>query len=329
MRIASFNLENLGCDGNYTAAASRAAVRRPQLERLNADILCLQEVNGDRTPHQSARTLATLELLIEATDYESYECAHSVHPETGQLSDKHNLVVLSRWPILERRQIWHDHLTPISYLPVTASPAAKSASKVAWDRPILSCCVQPEGRQPIHLLNLHLRAPLAAPIAGQKTGPFSWKTSSAWAEGFYLAMLKRSGQALEARIEIDRILDAHEDARIVVCGDFNASEHEVPARIICAGVDDTGNGELAKRALIVLERTLPESQRFSVLHHGQRLMMDHILISRALLSTYRHFEVHNEQILDELFGFAAIGQNPESYHAPVVAEFGPECSDQI
>ena len=326
MRVASFNLESLGTEGKTgVSALSRLAVLRPQLERLNADILCLQEVNAEHASPGAARTLAPLEILIETTTYELYECAHSVDPETGRLSDKHNLVVLSRWPITDVRQIWHDHVTPTMYLPITASPAAERSLKVTWDRPLLCCCVQLPNGQRLHLFNLHLRAPLAAPIAGRKSGPFSWKTSSAWAEGFYLAMLKRSGQALETRIEIDRILDSQADAPILVCGDFNASDREVPARILAANVDDTANGELADRALVNLERSVPQSQRFSILHHGERVMVDHILISRALLGSYRHFEVHNELISDELFGFAAIGQNPESYHAPIVAEFDLDC----
>jgi hypothetical protein len=40
-----------------------------------------------------------------------------------------------------------------------------------------------------------------------------------------------------------------------------------------------------------------------------------------IVSKLRQVEVHNELIIDELFGFATIGENPESYHAPVVAEF--------
>ena len=325
MRVASFNLENLGAeDSTGVAASSRLDVLRPQLERLNADILCFQEVNAEHGSSKGTRSLAPLELLLESTAYERFECAHSTDPKTGQLSDKHNLVVLSRWPIIEKKQIWHDHLTPSNHLPIFASPPAETALQVTWDRPLLYCRVQLPDRKPLHLFNLHLRAPLAAPIAGRKSGPFSWKTSSAWAEGFYLAMLKRSGQALETRIEIDRILDTQADAQILVCGDFNASEREVPARIIAANVDDTANGELAGRALVSLERSVPRSQRFSVLHHGERLMMDHMFISRSLLGAFRHLEVHNELISDELFGFATIGKNPESYHAPVVAEFDLE-----
>lgn len=322
MRIASFNLENLGTpDNKGVPLSSRIAILRPQLERLNADIICLQEVNGEKTPNAEGRTLAALDTLIEGTPYEDYLRANSVDPVAERLSDKHNLVVLSRWPIRELKQIWHDRVVPLSYRPVTAAPASETTLDVTWDRPLLYCAIDlPDGAL-LHIFNLHLRAPLAAPIAGQKAGRFSWKTSSGWAEGFYMSMLKRSGQALELRLEIDRIFDVEPEALVLVCGDFNAGEREVPARIVAASVDDTGNGELANRALVHLERTVPESQRYSVIHHGERLMLDHILISHALLGRYRHFEVHNEQLSDELFGFATIGENPESYHAPVVAEF--------
>jgi endonuclease/exonuclease/phosphatase family metal-dependent hydrolase len=322
MRIASFNLENLGSpDNRGMSVASRIAILRPQLERLNADIVCLQEVNGEKAPGASDRTLVALDQLIAGTQYQGYDRAHSVKLSARRLADKHNLVVLSRWPIRETQQVWHDLVPPVSYKPVTAIPAAGASIKVTWDRPLLCCTVELPNGSLLHVFNLHLRAPLAAPVAGQKTGKFSWQNASGWAEGFYMAMLKRSGQALETRMEIDRIFDAEPDAMILVCGDFNAAEREVPGRIIAAGVDDTANGKLAGRSLVYLERTIPESQRFSVIHHGEKLMLDHILISHSLLARYRHFEVHNELITDELFGFATIGENPESYHAPVVAEF--------
>ena len=47
LRIATFNLENLdNKPGEKPTLDERIAVMRPQLIRLNADILCLQEVNG-------------------------------------------------------------------------------------------------------------------------------------------------------------------------------------------------------------------------------------------------------------------------------------------
>ena len=47
LRLATFNLENLGHRGAGQASLeARAEVLRPQLERLAADLICLQEVDG-------------------------------------------------------------------------------------------------------------------------------------------------------------------------------------------------------------------------------------------------------------------------------------------
>jgi hypothetical protein len=47
MRIATFNLENLDDEtGQDPSLATRVAIMRPQLDRIAADILCLQEVHS-------------------------------------------------------------------------------------------------------------------------------------------------------------------------------------------------------------------------------------------------------------------------------------------
>jgi endonuclease/exonuclease/phosphatase family metal-dependent hydrolase len=51
---------------------ARAEVLRPALERLEADILCLQEVNGQHIAGQRHRTLAALDQLLAGTRYVSY-----------------------------------------------------------------------------------------------------------------------------------------------------------------------------------------------------------------------------------------------------------------
>jgi hypothetical protein len=51
-------------------------------------------------------------------------------------------------------------------------------------------------------------------------------------------------------------------------------------------------------------------------------MLDHLLVSRPLLAWYRGVEIHNEALGDELVTSHAVRGSPESFHAPVVAEFG-------
>jgi endonuclease/exonuclease/phosphatase family metal-dependent hydrolase len=198
-------------------------------------------------------------------------------------------------------------------------PPELKATALTWDRPLLQTVLAlPSGRH-LHIFNVHLRAPLAAAIPGQKSGPFAWKTVSGWAEGFFAAAVKRAGQALELRLAIERIFDDQLDALIAVCGDFNAEDHDTALRLACAGEDDTGSGHLAGRVLTPVERTLPADRRFTVLHHGRPEMLDHILASRALFAHVASVEVHNEMLEDELVAYGRIDRPPESLHAPVLA----------
>ncbi|MFO1089898.1 MAG: endonuclease/exonuclease/phosphatase family protein [Hyphomicrobiales bacterium] len=320
MRIATFNLENLGGD-EVTEAELRARlpILRPQLQRLQADILCLQEVNAEKV--DGVRALDALDHLLADGLYRDFHRAHSVRPETGRPADRHNLVILSRWPIEAQAQVRHDLVPPPQWTPVTASPRSTEAEAQPFERPLLHAVVRLPSGVPLHVLDVHLRAPLAVPVRGQKMTGGVWQSQAGWAEGFLLAALRRAAQALEARLLIDRIFAAEPAALVVAAGDFNCEERQTPIRIVAGEIDDTGNGALADESLVPLERSIPESQRWSLIHRGRHAMFDHILVSRTLLGHYRDIEVHNETLGDEALAERSIEGAPESYHAPLVAEF--------
>jgi hypothetical protein len=171
------------------------------------------------------------------------------------------------------------------------------------------------------VINLHLRAPLAAVVAGQKAAPFVWKSVAGWAEGFYLAAMKRTGQALEARLYVDSLFDREPNALIAVAGDLNAESRETPVRAVYGHPEDTGNETLSGRVMTLVENDIPRDRRFTVLHHGQRIMLDHVLVSPALKAAQRRAEIVNEGLMDEYFAFMEGVQPAGSFHAPVVAEF--------
>ena len=50
-------------------------------------------------------------------------------------------------------------------------------------------------------------------------------------------------------------------------------------------------------------------------------MIDHLVVSRSLLSYYKGTEIHNEILHDESIAFAVDMKYPESDHAPIIAEF--------
>lgn len=319
LRIATFNLESL--DDRPQAEAGfddRLAVLRPQLIRLRADILCLQEVNAREASRHGPRRLTALDSLLDGTGYEHYHRVVSLNRVNQRYSDRHNLVILSRLPILAERQLWHELVVPPHHEPV----AGGASVAVEWDRPLLHATLRLDNGRPLNVLNLHLRAPRAALIEGQKEHGV-WQSVGGWAEGFFLATVKAAGQALEARLAVEQIFDADAEALVAVCGDFNAGDYEAPVRTLQGDEEDTLNGHLARRALVPLERSLPASQRHSVIHHGRRVMLDHILVSRPLLGWFVGLEAHNEALGDEIVAPALIRASPDSYHAPVVAEFAP------
>jgi endonuclease/exonuclease/phosphatase family metal-dependent hydrolase len=320
MRIATFNLESFGYARKASAAfEERAEVLRPQLERLKADVLCLQEVDAPKIG--TTRRPVNLERLLEGTSYAGHALAISSGSSGGGPADVHNLAVLSRLPIVQEHTIRHSLVKPLRFSRHSAVPPDAAAAALTWDRPLQHLVLALASGRHLHIYNVHLRAPLAAAVPGQKSGPFTWKTVSGWAEGFFAAAVKRAGQALELRLAIERVFDAEPDALIAACGDFNAEDHDTAPRLACAGEDDTGSGHLAGRVLTPVERTLPADRRFTVLHHGRPQMLDHILASRTLFAHLYAAEIHNEMLEDELVAYGRIDRPPESLHAPVVAMF--------
>jgi len=315
MRIATFNVENLD-----SPVAPRASVLRPALERVDADILCLQEVNGQHVPGRRERVLQALDELVDGTPYAAYHRAATTAEAGSGAADVHNLVTLSRAPILSMRQLRHELMPPPSHLLQTAVPHAATPTPLLFERPLLVTEHGAGGRR-LTVINVHLRAPLAAPVPGQKLAPFLWRSVGGWAEGLYLAALKRNAQAVELRLLVDELLDRDPDALVLATGDFNAEDHETPLRIVIGAAEDTGNRALTGRAMVLLDRGIAAGRRFSVLHHGRPQMLDHMLASHALYGHFRGIEVHNETLGDEVVGYAKGIEPAGSWHAALVTSF--------
>jgi endonuclease/exonuclease/phosphatase family metal-dependent hydrolase len=317
LRVATFNIESFDeRPERGRPLAERIAVLRPLLVSLRADILCLQEVNAQRVAANAQRGFHALNALLDGTPYRDF---HRVSSAAAVPSDLHNLVVLSRFPLTDATRHLHDAVaSPVWPASRAATPGDAA---IHWDRPLLSVTVQAGQARRLHLLNLHLRAPIAAPVAGRKLKPFVWGETAAWAEGYYIAAMKRTGQALEARLLVDRLFDADPEALVLVAGDLNAESGESPVRLLSADVEDTGNPALAGRQLHALEAMVPVEERFTVLHRGRRLMLDHLLASPALRQRLLQVEIPNRDLADEYFSWLAELRERGSFHAPVIAEF--------
>lgn len=326
LRVATFNVENLDDKpGTYNPPIDvRAPILRAELNRLNADILCLQEVHGqelpDHTSDHPSRNLSALDAVIAGTPYATFQRAHTATAD-GVPYDQRNLVVLSRHPIVRHEQIRNDAIEQLEYRRVTSVPAETEATAVTWERPILHVEIAHPSLGALHVLNLHLKSRLSTTVKGQKKNQYEWKSAAGWAEGFFLSSMKRVGQALEVRVVVDQILDLDPLAKILVCGDFNSEPGEVPVEAICGRVENTGNPDLRYRVLLACSRAIPESERFSLYHQGRGNLLDHMLMSQALLPFFQSAVVHNENLHDESTPFAYDTKFPESDHAPFLSVF--------
>ena len=326
-KIATFNIENLDIQSSdYSPTLDeRIPTLRGTLTRLNADILCLQEVHGQElaahTANNPKRELSALRTLITGTQYANYYIVHTVTSD-DQAYDKRNLVILSRWPISLSEQFKHNHLDKLEYRKATALPV-ESAKDISWERPILYAQVQVPDIGLVHIVNLHLKSRIASTVKGQKSNNYTWKSAAGWAEGYFLSSIKRVGQALETRILVDDIFSQELEAKIIVCGDFNAEPGEVPVEAICGRVENTGNPALRSSVLLPCSSAIAESIKFSHLHHGKGNLLDHMLISQSMYHLFVEADIFNENLHDESLPFASDIKYPESDHAPFLATFTP------
>ncbi|HWE16002.1 MAG TPA: hypothetical protein VG758_02290 [Hyphomicrobiaceae bacterium] len=198
------------------------------------------------------------------TRYETYHRATTSGANGRGVASVHNLVTLSRFPIRQRREVRHQYMAPLPYSYVTGSARRGAPQPITFDRPLLLAEIELPNAKTLEVINVHLRAPRASPIPDEKVDSAIWRTTSGWAEGYFISSLKRTAQALELRLLIDEILTRQPERLIAVVGDFNAEDHETPLRLVVAGEADTCNSRLAPQSLLVLDRALPQERRWSV-----------------------------------------------------------------
>jgi endonuclease/exonuclease/phosphatase family metal-dependent hydrolase len=312
-RLATFNIENLDwAPSREDEFEQRLAALAPILKALSADVLCLQEVDSQKRGHHGDRRFLALDRLFAGGPYESFHRVTSLRPGADAPSDVHNLAIVSRWPIVERRQLFHDIVKRWSWTP----PGEAAALSLAFDRPLLYARIALADGAPLHVVNLHLRAPRAVPLPSHNEEA-QQAPSRAFAEGQFLAAQKREAQALEARLFIEQIFDAEPEARIAICGDLNSEEHDAPARIL-AGAREEETPQSAPRMLTSLSGRVEADRRYSIIHKGRPALLDDIYASRALWRACVDVTILNAGLQDE-----TTARDPilGSLHAPVCAAF--------
>lgn len=271
MRIATWNVENLflpGAEGGARSAAdfeAKADAMAATITRMDPDILAVQEV-GDR---------AALDRILELV-------GGTWHVELAAPDGRGiGVGIASRTPLTDVRQV--------TEFPAGVSPIQVDDSNTrvhALARAALHAQVETD-LGVVHVVTCHLKSKLLTFPGGRFTPRDEYERTRF---GAY-ALFRRTAEAAGIRDAATAILAAgDEDTRLIVCGDLNDTADAQTTQLLSgppgseigtAGYDRPDDGD--RQRLWNLAARIPAEQRFSRIYRGRGELIDHILVSRALV----------------------------------------------
>ncbi len=165
--------------------------------------------------------------------------------------------------------------------------------------------------RPLYIYALHLKAltgyPMRKTKGGERIPPQNQHEES---DAIIRSSVLRLIQARRLREIVDAHFRVDQNAQIIVLGDFNNPERSDVLNTI------TSSDHYPETQLINLSETIPKEMRYSFIYHGEKMLFDHILISKNLSSKVLSFEILNKNLKDQ--SQQAETEYYSSDHAPVV-----------
>lgn len=279
--------------------------------RLDADVIAFQEIEGPQ--------------VLDAVR------AHLPHagqylPAVAGHADARGIAcgVLSRFPITSVEVHGVGQLAFPSFAEGDSKPFA---SRLDSRRGVLEVTVTLPDATTLTLLAVHLKSARPIPRLDARGAPVDEEGHYAAAEGHARAAVLRIAEALHLRSRVEARLLREGKAQLAVLGDFNDIAESLTLRTVAGELAEPPRGRnadldvatsLAGAVLHHCARAVPAADRYTILHRGARVQVDHILASRSLWRRFRGARVHNEELRD---GGGDTREEVESDHAPVLAWF--------
>ncbi|MDP8929374.1 MAG: endonuclease/exonuclease/phosphatase family protein [Actinomycetota bacterium] len=311
MKVMTWNVENLFRPGQPSAPPSQA-VYEAKLKGLAAtinsqapDVLALQEI-GD---------LDALHDLIALLD-------GNWQQRVSSLPDRRGIRVawLSRHPIT--------HAADISAFPSPVKPVQaddQGGTEAAMGRGALSITIQSAGTA-VHLVTAHLKSKLLTFPGGR----FQPRDEDERARFAAYALYRRAAEAATLRVAITAVMSgAGQQRPLILTADLNDTVQAATTQMLLGppgseigtpGFERPDQGDAQR--LWNLAPLMPEGRDYSRINHGRRELIDHILVSAALVRLISAVEAVTDEPLPSITGDpTARRAEPSSDHAPVVATF--------
>jgi endonuclease/exonuclease/phosphatase family metal-dependent hydrolase len=299
--VATWNLENLYLPGgdfgprDEAAYEAKLAALATAIEAIAPDVLAVQEV-GDR----------------EALDDLVARVGGPWHVELSEQPDERGIRVgfISRAPI-ERTTAFRRF--PDRLAPVQVQDGGETTAEMG--RGGLAIAVGG-----IDLVVCHLKSKLLS----FPDGRFNPRDEGERARYAAYAMSLRAAEVVTVRAEVDVLLP---DRAVVVLGDLNDEVQAATTQVLLGppgseigtpGFEAPDKGD--PRRLWNLAPLIPAERRFTRIYRGRRELIDHVLVSHALVKRVTRVDTTTTKLPSITDEPSARRDEPGSDHAPVVVE---------
>lgn len=281
MRVVTWNVENLFSppgpgddpegrpdDGAY---AAKLTTLTGVIAALAPDVVALQEV-GDET------ALDDLRGSLEAATGGGWVARSSRAPDGRGI----RVAVLTTRAVLTTQDVT---ALPPRLRPVQVDDAGTTVDRMG--RGALRVRVEADAG-PLDLITAHLKSKLLTYPGGR----FAPADEAERARTAAYALFRRAAEAAALRVAADEVLRGRgRDQALVVCGDLNDTPDAATTQLLLGpGGSEIGTaGERTPDAgdahrLWNVAPLVPEARRFSRVYRGRGELIDHVLVSRALLT---------------------------------------------
>lgn len=310
MIVASWNLENLYRPGTEFGPTTpevydeKLAALARVIVGIGPDVLAVQEVGSS-------------EALQDLVD----RLPGDWHVALSQIPDERGIRVgfVSRLGFDDSEEL-QAFPSPLNAVQIDDRGGTSAGTR----RGVLRVRVTGAGRA-IDLLTCHLKSKLLT-FPGERFTPRDEGERARF--GAY-SLYQRAGEAVTVRAFADRVLDGlGRDRALVVLGDLNDEPQAGTTQILLGppgseigteGFDRPDQGEPDR--LWNLAPLIPEERRFTRIFRGRRELIDHVLVSHALVHRVARVDTTPE-VPPSITEFPAARRDARvSDHRPVLAEF--------
>ncbi len=305
MKIATHNIEFLfgegvhthsGKEWNYTKEHVEARIEHFSrlFSEIDADILLLQEIASKDV----------IERIIARTGID-----YSYFFGTPDQNGVGNVV------LYKQKDTVGKSIPAVASLPVFVEGDSDTLGARIWSRRDFVHLEMTWNGHRLHVVNVHIKANFLVPEKNTINEVKPMTSQIAMADGLIRSEVFRFSQAKKLRELINTFFAADPEAFVVVGGDYNAEENHSVYRIIQGVQVD------APDTLLGAGERVEAAERFSSLTTtlGRKRLLDHVLISKGLMSHLTSVQILNKDI-SEIKNSAPNPTLVGSDHAPVIIE---------